>query len=167
MPRFLIAPLALALAACGSEGAPDAPDTGFADDQTNESLAPVATADALGLNDPFARAAPAGGVSAVFLQIENATALDETLVAARTDAAGRVEIHRTQEGAGGLSEMVEVEGGLLVPAGETVTLEPGGLHVMLLDLQRDLAEGDTLDVEMEFSSRGTVTARVPVRGLGR
>ncbi|WP_420455274.1 copper chaperone PCu(A)C [Rubrivirga sp.] len=155
--------LTLALAACAGDPEPTAVDDQVLPD--SDPFALDASATAFGLSEPYARAAPAGGVSAMFARIENPTGDADTLVAARTDAAGRVEIHRTQENAEGLSEMVPVEGGLTVPAGETVALEPGGLHVMLLDLQRDLVAGDTLDVELEFAGRGAVTVRAPVRGL--
>ena len=155
--RLLLLAL-IPLAACASDPEP-------AVEPDRQLGAEVAAADVFSLNDPFVRAAPAGGVSALFLDVENPTGDADTLLAARTDAAGRVEIHRTQETADGLSEMVEVEGGLAVPAGETVSLEPGGLHVMLLDVQRDLVEGDSLDVELEFSGRGTLGVRAPIRGL--
>ncbi len=156
--------LALAVSACAGDPTPADPPPPTVD-PADVAPADIAPADVFGLADPYVRAAPAGGVSAMFVQIENATGSADTLVTVRTDAAGRVEIHRTQENAEGLSEMVPVEGGLPVPAGETVSLEPGGLHVMLLDLQRDLAAGDTLDVELDFAGRDPLTVRAPIRGL--
>ena len=147
--------LALALAACGGDAPDDTP-----------SDAPVVSANFFGLDGAYARAAPAGGTSAVYLDLVNDTDADVTLLSASTDVAGVVEVHRTETGADGLTSMAPVEGGLEVPAGETVSLEPGGLHVMLLDLQRDLAEGDTVTVELEFDGRSPLTVRAPVRGLG-
>lgn len=155
--------LTLALAACGGDPTP-APADGPAVDAPRD--APAAAATTFDVTDAFARAAPAGGVSAAYMTLANGTAAADTLVAAQTDAAGRVEIHQTGDVGDGLSGMTPVEGGLPVPAGETVTLAPGGYHVMLLDLQRDLVEGDSLDVTLEFTGRGTVQARMPVRGVG-
>lgn len=156
--RFHLA-LALALTACG-DSTPGTASTPVPDATTDAPL------DVLGLNDPYARAAPSGGVSAVYMGIENGTASADTLLGARSDVAGRVEIHQTEDVGDGLSGMTPVEGGLPVPAGGAVTLEPGGLHVMLLDLQRDLAEGDTLDLDLDFAGRGLLPVRVPVRGVG-
>ena len=53
--------------------------------------------------------------------------------------------------------------GVPVPAGETARLSPGGHHVMLVGLDRALAEGDSLDVEVELAQAGTLAMRVPVR----
>jgi copper(I)-binding protein len=49
-----------------------------------------------------------------------------------------------------------------IPADSTVKLEPGGLHVMLLDLKKDLVVGDTVEVTLTFSAAGekTLTAEV-------
>lgn len=126
--------------------------------------APVVSENYFGVADAYARAAPAGGVSAVFLQIENTTATADTLVAARTDAAGAVEIHETVTGPDGQRAMQPTDAVPVTP-GTTVSLEPGGLHVMLLDLSRDLVEGDSLLVELEFAGRGVLVARAPIRGL--
>ena len=62
---------------------------------------------------------------------------------------------------GGMMTMREVDS-IEVPAGETVALEPGGYHVMLIDLQRDLEPGDTVEATLTFESGAeeTVTAEV-------
>ena len=158
MRTLLALPLALALAACADDATPEPTAT---PDPT-----PAAPAAGLVADGAYARSAPAGGVSAVYLTLQNGTSAADTLLAAVTVAAGRVEIHQTQDVGDGLSGMVPVEGGLAVPAGGTVTMEPGGLHVMLLDLQRELAAGDTLDVELQFSSGDRRTVRAPVRAPG-
>ena len=158
MRTLLAFGLALTLAACGDP--PESGETADVDDA-------VVSTNFLGLDEAYARAAPAGGTSAVYLRIENSMPEADTLVGVRTDAAGVVEIHRTEDVGEGQTGMVPVVGGVPVPAGETVALEPGGLHVMLLDLQRDLTVGDSLDLEVEFAGRGVLPMRAPVRGLGR
>ena len=157
-PTGRTAPLlaALALLAAGCTDAPEPSATA--------EVTPAPPVTAVAALDAYARAAPAGGVSAVFFRLENGTAAPDTLVAARTDAASRVEIHETTEGADGLRGMEPVDG-VAVPAGGVAALEPGGLHVMLLDLRRDLAEGDTVMVDLEFAGGQTLALPAPVRGL--
>ena len=164
--RFLPLLLALAIVGCAT----DAPDDATTDAETTtedaSSAEDTATDAFVGVSDAFVRAAPAGGVSAIFMTITNTTASGATLVAVRTDASNQVEIHRTQEGEAGMSERVELDNGLAGPAGDSVTLEPGGLHVMLLDLQRELVEGDSIEVEYEFASGGMFSNRVAIQGIG-
>ncbi|MGA0918540.1 MAG: copper chaperone PCu(A)C [Ilumatobacteraceae bacterium] len=50
-----------------------------------------------------------------------------------------------------------------LPAGETVSLEPGGYHVMLIDLAEPLAEGDTFNVTLDFAEADDLTVEVVVR----
>lgn len=151
--RLLLFPaLAALLAGCSAESTSDA-DTGT-----------VVSNRAVTVTGPTARAAPAGGVSAVFFRIENTSGGADTVAAARTGAASTVEIHRTTEGDDGMRGMEPVAG-VPLPAGETVAFEPGGLHVMLLDLRRDLVEGDTVYVDLYFSDSPSLTLPVRVRGL--
>ena len=50
-----------------------------------------------------------------------------------------------------------------LPAGKTVSLEPGGYHVMLIDLAEPLAEGDTFNVTLDFAEADDLTVEVVVR----
>lgn len=154
MPARLALALALLAAGCATDEPPGS--------AAPEAEGPVISENTFEITGAYTRAAPAGGVSAMFFQIENATASADTLVSARTDASNDVQIHQTVAGTDGMTRMDPVES-VPVPAGEAVALEPGGLHVMLLDLKRDLAVGDSLLVEMDFTGRGTLIARVPVR----
>jgi copper(I)-binding protein len=63
---------------------------------------------------------------------------------------------------GGMMSMKPVDA-IPVPAGETVDLKPGGYHVMLIGLTKDLKAGDTLDVTLTFEPGGTVDATAEVR----
>jgi copper(I)-binding protein len=58
-----------------------------------------------------------------------------------------------------MQEVSEIE----IPAGETVSLEPGGYHVMLLDLASDLAVGDSIEVTLTFGGGYTETVTAEVR----
>ncbi|MEZ5825472.1 MAG: copper chaperone PCu(A)C [Geminicoccaceae bacterium] len=102
---------------------------------------------------------------ASFMTITNEGSEDDRLVAASSDAAGRVELH-THLMDGGVMRMRQVEA-IDLPAGETVMLQPGGLHVMLLDLPKPLAKGDELALELMFEKSGTIETLVPVADITR
>ena len=63
---------------------------------------------------------------------------------------------------GGMMSMQPVES-IPVAAGATVALEPGGYHIMLLDVKKVLAVGDTIDVTLTFEKAGEVTTTAEVR----
>lgn len=104
-----------------------------------------------------------GGTNGViYVTIENNSDVDDVLLSATTDVAGTAELHNVTM-VEGVMQMRQVDGGIEVPAGETVVLEPGGLHVMLIGLTRSLEEGDTFDVDFEFEEAGEMTVEVEVR----
>lgn len=86
-------------------------------------------------------------VSAVYMQIENPGSHPIRLIDARTNVA-TVELHETTMD-GDLMRMNRIEG-ITIGTGETVALEPGGLHIMLLDLQRPLVEGEAIALTLIF-----------------
>ncbi|MGY6501880.1 MAG: copper chaperone PCu(A)C [Acidimicrobiales bacterium] len=106
-------------------------------------------------------ALPAGAHTAAYLTITNRGDVDDRLVAVRTDAGERVELHETQSGDDGLMRMVEQDG-IDVPARTTVELEPGGLHVMIFDARR-MDEGKSVTLELEFAEVGTIEVEARVR----
>lgn len=63
----------------------------------------------------------------------------------------------------GAMTMRELQDGLVLPAGETVSLEPGGYHVMLLDLPDPLETGETFDLTLEFESGESQVVSIEVR----
>jgi periplasmic copper chaperone A len=168
--RLLIAlliTLGLLLGACGGGTATDTQDAG----------------DRITVTDARSRMSPmVTGAAAVYLQISNSTGADDALVAVRvgSDIAAAAELHETYQksadpdGEGDMDEgdmgdgpapmagMREVSS-IPVPAGETVELRPGGLHVMLLDLTEGLAPGDEFPLTLEFEQAGEVTVTVEVR----
>ena len=56
-------------------------------------------------------------------------------------------------------------GEIEIAPGDAVTLEPGGLHVMLMRLQRAMAEGSSFFLTLDFSDGGEVLVEVPVIGI--
>jgi copper(I)-binding protein len=101
------------------------------------------------------------GTGAVWFTITNGGETDDRLVSAASDAAATVEIHEMAMSNGTMT-MSPLPDGLPVPAGETVVLEPGGYHIMLIGLTRDLKAGDSLDLVLTFETAGEITVEVPI-----
>lgn len=126
-------------------------------------LAPLA-ALAIEIDDAWVRQPPPGAPAlAAFMQIRSAEG--DRLLAARSDAAERVEIHTHIE-EDGLMKMREIPS-LDIPAGETVSLRPGGLHIMLIGPNREVKAGDRVQLELDFDKAGTIQVEAEVRDARR
>ena len=90
------------------------------------------------------------------------------LVAVESPVAGVVEVHEMAM-SGNVMKMHAIPE-LALPAGQAVKLEPGGYHVMLMDLKQQLKEGAvvplTLVVEGKDGKRETIDVKAPVKALG-
>jgi copper(I)-binding protein len=102
-----------------------------------------------------------GSLSAAYMTINNSGEADK-LIAAKGDVAQNIELH-TMEMKDGVMEMRMVEGGIDIPANGSVELKPGGLHVMLIGLNRDLKNGDQVKLTLEFEKAGSVEVQAEVR----
>jgi hypothetical protein len=118
----------------------------------------------INISAPFSRAtlpnAPVGGG---YLTIENTGTEDDRLVSATSSVAGETQIHEMAM-EGDVMKMRHLHDGLPIPAGETVTLAPGGLHIMLMNLQQKLVEGESITITLTFEKAGTVDVELPVLG---
>ena len=118
----------------------------------------------LELNAPFARATlPNAPVAGGFLTIVNSGTEDDRLVSASVDFAKDAQIHEmAMEGT--VMKMRQLPDGLVIPAGETVVLEPGGYHLMFMGLSQPLVEGETVPVTLTFEKAGTITIDLHIAG---
>ncbi len=115
------------------------------------------------VEDPYARAStPTAKSGAAFMQIVNAAATPDRLIAARSDIAERVEIHTHLEDANGVMRMVEVEDGIEIPASGKAMLMRGGDHVMFMGLTEPLEQDKIVDVTLVFEQAGEITIEIPV-----
>jgi copper(I)-binding protein len=105
-----------------------------------------------------------GMTSAVYFVLRNRGSQADRLVGASTAAAGRVELHETRQ-EGDMMRMTPVQAVEIPPGGEVV-FKPGGLHVMLMDLKRDLKVGDSFELTLKFERAGDLTVTVAVREGG-
>jgi protein SCO1/2 len=125
----------------------------------------LAAARMIRVSDPWARpanrSASGPAVSAVYLTVENTGRQSDKLLGAESDAAEEVEIHRTtvQSGVMRMAPAGEVE----LPAGGKLGFAPGGLHVMLTGLRRDLPAGSDVVLRLRFERAGEVVVRATAR----
>lgn len=119
-------------------------------------------ADSVSVEDAWVKAADEG-MTAGFGELTNAGATDVTVVAASTEASTTTELHETAPDSSGEMSMTEVAGGFVIPAGETLTLEPGGHHLMLMDLAGPVRAGDEVTFTLTFSDDSTAGFTAPVK----
>ena len=99
---------------------------------------------------------PATAKSAAgYMAISNEGDQADRLVGVETGLAQKSMLHTTEHSADGVARMVHLEA-LEIPAGDTVVLEPGGMHVMLMGLTQTLKEGDMLPATLIFEQAGRV-----------
>jgi copper(I)-binding protein len=131
----------------------------FAQDHANHAdpAAQVVTIGSIEISGPFTRAtlpnAPVGGG---FLTLTNTGAEDDRLLSATSAIARDTQIHEMAM-QGDVMKMRQLTDGLVIPAGETVVLEPGGFHLMFMGLTGAIAEGDVIPVELTFEKAGTIS----------
>ncbi len=115
---------------------------------------------------PWSRATPGGSkIAGSYLVIKNQGGSADRLVGATTRAAGRVEIHEMAM-TGSVMTMRALPRGLDLPAGQEVKLEPGGFHIMFMELKAPLKEGDKVPVTLEFQRAGKVEVTFNVEAIG-
>ncbi len=121
----------------------------------------TAFAQAVKVESPWARPTAQGqAAGGGFLRIVGGAAGDR-LVSASSEIAGRVELHSmTMDG--DVMRMRQVDA-IDVPAGKTVDLAPGGLHVMFLDLKAPLKTGSSIPLTLRFEKAGEVKVDVKVQ----
>jgi len=136
--------VAAALAAVVALGA-----TACAQAETPEASTPV-----LSVNDPWVKAADSGMTAAFGTLVNNTDA--EIVVVSAASPVSPVELHEVVM-VGGVMTMQPKESGFVVPANGSHTLEPGGDHLMLVDLAAPVRPGDEVEFTLTLSDGSTVT----------
>jgi len=129
-----------------------------------QHAAPVTVGD-ITVSDGFSRAtlpnAPVGGG---YFTITNAGTTDDVLLSATSPAAKQVQLHEMRM-ENDVMRMRQLEDGIAVPAGASVSLAPGGLHLMLMGLNAPLVEGETVPVTLTFEKAGTLQTTLQIGGI--
>ncbi|MCX5496265.1 copper chaperone PCu(A)C [Kaistia dalseonensis] len=118
------------------------------------------------IGHPWTRATPPGAaVGGGYLTISNEGSTDDRLISATADVTGRVEIHEMAV-KDGIMTMRALPDGLLIPAGQTVKLDPGGFHIMFLDLKKPFVKGQSFSGTLTFEKAGTVKVSYAIEAIG-
>lgn len=97
------------------------------------------------------------------LKVTNAGETDDTLIYASSTIAGDTQIHEMAM-EGDVMRMRELPDGLIISAGESITLQPGGFHLMFTNLNQPLVEGEAVSVTPTFERAGQIDVILPVDG---
>lgn len=112
---------------------------------------------------PWSREIPSSApVAAGFLSIRNRGSQDDRLLAVRSDAAERVEIHEVRH-EDGMARMRQLVDGLPLPAGSTIELKPGGYHLMFITPGRGFVAGNQIKATLVFANAGELEVAFDVR----
>lgn len=162
-PVALLAVVAVAVAACSGGASPAS--TGVT------------------IREPWARTSTmVSGAGAAYMVIENTGSSADALTGGSSDVATAVEVHETyavqpaeSTGMGGVPSPAASGDGmgsgmmgmrridrLDIPAGGSVELKPGGYHIMLIGLTRELKAGEDITVTLAFEKAGDVVLTIPV-----
>ncbi|WP_395714514.1 copper chaperone PCu(A)C [Reyranella sp.] len=121
---------------------------------------------AIEIKQPWTRAtpptAPTGGG---YLVITNTGTTPDRLIAVTSPSAGKVELHEmTMEGS--IMRMRELAKGIELPPGATVTLKPGGLHLMFMELKAPFARDTKVPATLVFEKAGSIPVELAVEAMG-
>lgn len=105
---------------------------------------------------------PGSKVTAGYLELTNNGAADDQLVSVQLEGAGKAELH-SMEVNNGVMKMRPLKDGIILPAGETVSLTPGGLHLMFMQLDGLPKEGETRELTLVFAKAGSISFAAPVK----
>lgn len=119
-------------------------------DAAADAAADEVTESGIVLTDGWAKAVDETGpesMTGVFGTLRNTTDEPVRLTGGSSDAAHMIELHETAM-VGGTMVMREAEGGFLIEPGDTLVLEPGGNHIMLMGLSAAIETGTDVDITL-------------------
>jgi periplasmic copper chaperone A len=118
------------------------------------------------ISQPWSRATPKGAsAGAGYMTVTNKGTTPDRVSCVSSDASAECQIH-TMTMDNGVMKMRPVEGGLEILPGQTITLKPGGFHMMLLDLKHPLEAGSSVKATLKFDHAGTVDVDYPIAAIG-
>ncbi|MCF3936308.1 copper chaperone PCu(A)C [Acuticoccus sp. M5D2P5] len=164
MKRLLMV-LLLAPTAAFAQASPDSPAAPTAH-VAEPGEAGSAKIGGIVIENAWVRGTPPGApVAGGYLTIRNTGSAPDRLIGGTATFAGAVEVHEMTM-ANGVMQMAPLPEGLPIAPGETVSLAPGGDHLMFMDLTAPAEPGTTVVVTLDFAEAGPVEMAMPVSPLG-
>lgn len=96
-----------------------------------------------------------------YLIIKNNGSTDDQLISANADFAGMAMLHKTVIDSNNVASMQEVSS-IEIPAGQTVTFQPGGFHIMFMSLKNTPQVGTKVTLTLVFQKAGTITVQADI-----
>lgn len=124
-------------------------------------LAACSAATGIEISDAWARPAMQGDNGAVYFLLQNHSAGSDELTGVSSEVAQAVEMHESRM-EGDVMQMRPVMS-LPIKGKESIQFGPGGYHVMLVNLNRELTPGDEIQVTLHFRDNGDLEVTVPVQ----
>jgi copper(I)-binding protein len=120
----------------------------------------------LEIGHPWARATPATApTGGGFLSLKNTGTTPDRLLSASSPVAASIQIHEMKM-EGNVMRMRELDGPLEIKPGETVTLAPGGMHLMMMGLKSPLKQGERVPLTLVFEKAGKIDVELMVMPIG-
>ncbi len=131
----------------------------------NAKSAEATQASTVSIKDPWVKAADTG-MTAAFGTLRNASDSDATVVSASATSVTKTsELHEMATDDNGQMVMRPKKGGFSLPAGKTHELDPGGDHIMLMDLTKPVRAGDEVKVTLTFADKSSMSFTAPARSF--
>jgi periplasmic copper chaperone A len=106
---------------------------------------------------------PGQEATAGYLTVINSGDEEDTLIGFSSAAAAMVQLHETSMN-NGMMSMNHIES-IVVPAGGSVHMQPGGFHLMIMGVDKEAFMADSLDIDLHFASGTTITATLPIKSM--
>lgn len=117
------------------------------------------------VSTPWLRATPKGApVAGGYVTVTNKGSASDRLLSASLSIASKGEVH-SMTMANGVMHMERLDKGLEIKPGATVTLTPGGYHVMFIKPTAQLKQGENIKGVLNFEKAGMVAVTFAVAGM--
>ncbi len=117
------------------------------------------------IEKPWARASiGTSRPAAAYLTIRNEGKITDTLLRIYTALSTQAEVHAVTDNNGVMG--MSPAGQISIPARGSISLAPGGLHIMMMGLKAPLVKGQAIEITLSFERAGDITVSAPILGPG-